>query len=44
VKADVSAFNHSATVVFDTETTSVEGLTEALKKGAYKVESFQFLD
>ena len=44
VKADASAFDHSATVVFDPETTSVEDLTKALKKGGYKVESFQFLD
>jgi hypothetical protein len=44
VRADAFAFDHSATVVFDPDTTSVEDLTNALKKGGYKVKSFQFLD
>ena len=44
VRADADEVDHSATVVFDPGTTSVEDLTNALKKGGYKVKSFQFLD
>jgi len=44
VKVDVSASDHSATVVFDPEKTSVEDLSKALKQGGYEVRSSRFLD